>query len=202
MDLDMNELDQSQRYKVLTALVIPRPIAWVSSENPDGSCNVAPYSFFNVLGNRPPVIGFGPGSRPEGGAKDTQVNLERSGEFVVNLVDRDVAAAMHQSAVAYPAGVSESEVLGLETAPGHYVAAPRIICSKVQLECKHHSTLEVLDNRIVLGLIVGIHVDDGILDPETLRINAGTFQAVGRLHGPGWYSEVNDPFDLGRLPKP
>src|SRR5690606_16045685 len=114
MELDLTALSPSVRYKVLTALVIPRPIAWVTSLDEAGRVNAAPFSFFNVLGNKPPLIAFAPGDRPDGAPKDTARNIKVSGEFVVNLVDRQCAELMHRTAAPFLPEVSEVEALGLE----------------------------------------------------------------------------------------
>lgn len=202
MDFELSSLSPNVRYKILTALVVPRPIAWVTSLDPEGRVNAAPFSFFNVLGNRPPLVAFAPGDRPDGRPKDTAANVRSSGEFVVNLVDREAAEIMHKTAAPFPPDVSEVEALGLETLPSTVVRAPRLALSKVQLECKHWGTLEVGANRVVLGLVEHVHVRDGILDPQTFRVEPGAFEGVGRLQGPGWYCTSADRFDLGRFPAP
>lgn len=202
MDVDLSSLGADVRYKILTALVVPRPIAWVTSLDAEGRVNAAPFSFFNVLGNRPPLVAFGPGDRPDGRPKDTAANVRTSGEFVVNLVDREVAEIMHKTAAPFPPDVSEVTVLGLETLPSKLLRTPRLAVSKVQLECKHWGTLEIGANRVVFGLVEYLHVQDGILDPQTFRVEPGAFEGVGRLQGPGWYCTSKDRFSLGRYPPP
>lgn len=201
MDFDMEKLGQSQRYKLLTALVIPRPIAWVSSLNVDGRVNLAPYSFFNVMGNQPPLVAFGPGFRPDGSAKDTPTNIARSGEFVINMVDRDLAGVMHQSAAPLAAGESEADLLGLKMTPSHSMNTPGVRDAKVRLECAHHQTLTIINNQVVFGIVRHMYVAEGVLDPDTLRVEPQAFLAVGRLQGPGWYSTSADQFDLGSFPR-
>ncbi len=200
MDIDLDSLEQSARYKLLTALVIPRPIAWITSLDPEGRVNAAPYSFFNVLGNRPPVVAFGPGPRPSGGPKDSQRNIEQQGDFVVNLVDPDCVELMHLTAAPFPPETSEVEALGLALSPSITVRTPRLAVSKVHLECTYHDTIQVLDNQIVLGLVKLLHAREGIIDETTLRIDPAKFQAVGRLQGPGVYATTADRIDLGRFP--
>lgn len=196
----MQSLTQGSRYKLLTALVIPRPIAWITTLNEDGTVNAAPYSFFNVLGNRPPIIAFGPGEKVDGSLKDTPRNIASRGNFVVNLVHERVADAMHRSAAPFPAGISEVEALGLQVDPSVSVETPRISACKVSLECEHHSTIEIGENRVVFGLVRYMHVRDGLLDPETFLLKPGAFDGVGRLQGPGWYCSSKDRFDLGPFP--
>jgi flavin reductase (DIM6/NTAB) family NADH-FMN oxidoreductase RutF len=202
MDIDLPNLSADRRYKLLTALVIPRPIAWITSTNAGGLVNLAPYSFFNVLGNRPPVVAFGPSDRGPGVPKDTPRNIEETGEFVINLVHPECAELMHRSAAPFAADVSEVDALGLELTPSSTVKAPRLTVAKVALECSHHSTVEVGDNRIVLGLVQHLFVEDGIIDPETMRMNQKSFVAVGRMQGPGIYCTTEQILDLGPMPTP
>jgi flavin reductase (DIM6/NTAB) family NADH-FMN oxidoreductase RutF len=201
MDIDMQSLTQGARYKLLTALVIPRPIAWVTSLNSNGTVNAAPYSFFNVLGNRPPIVAFGPGEKSDGSSKDTPRNIALQKTFVVNLVHERIADAMHRSAAPFPEGVSEVDALGLSTEPSVSIETPRIAECKVCLECEHHSTIEVGENRVVFGVVRYLHVRDGLLDPQTFMLKPGAFEGVGRLQGPGWYCSSKDRFDLGPFPK-
>ncbi len=200
MDIDLTTLKQSARYKLLTSLVVPRPIAWITTLNEDCSVNAAPYSFFNVLGNRPPLIAFGPGDKPDGTPKDTPDNIARTGHFVVNLVHDRVADAMHRSAAPFPKGQSETTALKLELKPSTTISTPRIAACKVHLECEHHSTMKIEENRVVFGIVRHLHVRDGLVDAETLHIRPGAFEGVGRLQGPGWYCTTKDSFDLGPFP--
>jgi flavin reductase (DIM6/NTAB) family NADH-FMN oxidoreductase RutF len=202
MDIDLPHLSADRRYKLLTALVIPRPIAWITSVSAEGVVNLAPYSFFNVLGNRPPVIAFGPGERSPGMLKDTHRNIEATGEFVVNLVHPEAAEVMHKSAAAFPASVSEALALGLELTPSATIATPRLALARVALECRHHETVRIIDNHIVLGLVQHLYVEDGIVDPETLRMDQKSFVAVGRMQGPGTYCTTESVLDLGPVPTP
>lgn len=202
MDLDLGTLSQNVRYKILTALVVPRPIAWVTSLDDQGRVNAAPFSFFNVMGNQPPLVAFAPGDRPDGTPKDTAANVKISGEFVVNLVDREAAELMHMTAAAFPPDVSEVEALGLEVLPSKTVRTPRLAASKIHLECQHWGTLEIGRNRVVLGLVQFMHVPDGLLDPQSYHVEPGAFEGVGRLQGPGWYCTSSDRFSLGRYPSP
>lgn len=202
MDIDLPQLSADRRYKLLTALVIPRPIGWITSRSATGLVNLAPYSFFNVLGNRPPVVAFGPGDRAPGVPKDTAQNVEHSREFVVNLVHPEAAEVMHRSAAAFPPDVSEVEALGLELTPSVKLQTPRLKLAKVALECRLHDVVRVGDNRIVLGLIEQLYVEDGIVDAETLRLDQGKFTAVGRMQGPGVYCTTDNMLNLGPMPTP
>ena len=197
----MDELSQGARYKLLTALVVPRPIAWVSTVNEDGKVNLAPYSFFNVLGNRPPLVALGPGFRADGTNKDTPENIARTGEFVVNMVDRPLAPLMHATAAAYARGTSEAEALGIVMEAGRTVAVPGVQASKVRLECRHERSLQIGENQVVFGIVEHMTVADGLLDPTNLHVAPNAFAAIGRLQGPGFYATTDDRFDLGPFPK-
>jgi len=201
MEIDLKNLGQSIRYKLLTALVVPRPIAWVSSLGVHGQVNIAPYSFFNVLGNQPPLVALGPGYKMDGSNKDTPANIERTGEFVINMVDRALAEPMHQSSAALTSEESEAEALGLVLVASQTKRTPGVKESKVRLECRHEQTLKIGGNQVVLGIIEHMHVADGLLDPETYHLQPDQFLAVGRLQGPGRYCTTTEQFDLGGFPK-
>jgi flavin reductase (DIM6/NTAB) family NADH-FMN oxidoreductase RutF len=202
MEFDLTALDGAARYKLLTSLVIPRPIGWITSLNDDGSVNLAPYSFFNVLGNDPPIVAFGPSRRGDGSRKDTQRNVETQKEFVVNLVTPEAAEVMHASAAAYAAGESEVTALGLETVPAVRIRTPRLLVSPVHLECRYLETSRVLNNDVVFGQILGISAPSDLIDPVSYHIRPDVLEAVGRLQGPGRYATTRDQFDLGKFPPP
>ena len=196
MELDLAGRDNSIAYKVLTALVTPRPIAWISTLNEDGSVNLAPFSFFNVFGSAPPLVIFGVGNKSPGVPKDTVRNIEREKEFVVNLVDEHVAEAMNQSAAVLPYGESELSRSGCTTAASVEIRTPRIAESPVSLECRLHDIQKIKGNRILLGLGGKLHVRDGILDPVTKYLNPEAFPVIGRMQGPDGYVRCRDRFDM------
>src|SRR5580692_3648208 len=135
MELDLDGKYADHAYGILASLVTPRPIAWVTSLGPDGVVNAAPFSFFNLLGANPPILGFCPGDRDNGTPKDTARNIRSSLEFVVNLVDEHLAEAMNRTAASLPYGVSELMSAGLTTAPSSVVKPPRIAEAPASLEC-------------------------------------------------------------------
>ncbi|MDE0827278.1 MAG: flavin reductase family protein [Akkermansiaceae bacterium] len=204
MEIDFNTLRPGERYKVLASLVTPRPIAWVTTVDGTGRVNAAPFSFFNVFGSNPPIVAFAPGNKSDAARgvpavpKDTARNIRETKEFVVNLVDETVGEAMVQTAAELEHGVSEIEAAGLHTAPSTLVGAPRILESPVAFECREWSTLEVGSNRLVIGTVHHVHVRDGILDPETLRLNPGQFAPLGRMASPDWYCKTGDQFEMPR----
>lgn len=202
MHFDLREVSQPHRYKLLTALVVPRPIGWISSLDENGRVNLAPYSFFNVLGNSPPIVAFGPSTRPDGNPKDTPRNVEATGSFVVNIVTPDAAPSMHASSAAFPPDESEVEALGLALLPSLHIPAPRLAISPVHLECQYVQTVNIGKNRVVFGEILCIHAPDGWIDPTTFRLLGDQLVAVGRLEGPGHYATTRDRINLGPMPSP
>jgi flavin reductase (DIM6/NTAB) family NADH-FMN oxidoreductase RutF len=198
MELDLVGEHADRAYPLLASLVTPRPIAWVTTLGPDGAVNAAPFSFFNVLGAEPPIVGICPGDRDDGTPKDTARNIRLSHEFVVNLVDEDLAEAMNKTAASLPYGVSEIEHAGLHTAPSSLVKPPRIAEAPASLECQEWGTLQIGDNRLIIGLVKRLHVRDELIDPETFRIRSERFHVIGRMASPHWYTRTRDRFEMIR----
>ncbi|MGC3990023.1 MAG: flavin reductase family protein [Chthoniobacteraceae bacterium] len=198
MELDLEHQHADRAYPVLASLVVPRPIAWVTTLNEDGSVNAAPFSFFNVFGANPPVVGFAPGDRESGEPKDTPRNIRRTHEFVVNLVDESVAQAMNQTAATLPYGTSEITQAGLSLAASTSIKTPRIAEAPASLECREWGTLQIGGNRLVVGLVTRVHLRDELLDPETLRIHTERYFPIGRMASPHWYCHTGDRFEMVR----
>jgi flavin reductase (DIM6/NTAB) family NADH-FMN oxidoreductase RutF len=199
MRFDCAELSAPERYKLLGGLIVPRPIALVTTQSAEGRINAAPFSFFNVFAEEPPLVVLGFGISAKGGAKDTTVNIRDTGAFVVNLVDEPIAEAMNLCAIDFPPEVDEIAVAGLELAPSVKVAPPRIVQAPVNLECRRYVTLQPARERyLVLGEVVMVHVRDGLVDPATLRIDRDAYAPIGRLLG-GGYVRTRDRFEMPRL---
>ncbi len=180
--LDLDALAPRDRYKLLTAVVIPRPVAWVTTVDREGRVNAAPYSFFNVFGQDPAVIVLGLEHREDGSAKDTERNIDATGEFVVNIATPDLLGPMVASAAAYAPGESEPEALGLALAPSVRVAPPRLADAPVAIECLRMMALSLSSERcILLGRAVGLTTRAGLVDPGTLRVDWGGEYPVARL---------------------
>lgn len=188
----------ARAYKLLAGVVTPRPIAWVTTQDEAGRVNAAPFSFFNLLGTDPPMLGFAPGDRGPGIPKDTARNIRRTREFVVNLVDEACAEAMNLTASEVPPEVSEIELAGLGTVPSRTVAPPRIAEAPVALECTEWATLEMGGNRLVVGVIHHLFVREGILDPQTLLVNPEAFFPIGRMEVSAGYCRTRDRFQMPR----
>ncbi|MGY8687248.1 MAG: flavin reductase family protein [Verrucomicrobiales bacterium] len=198
MEFDFEGKDLPQAYKLLAGLVTPRPIAWVTTIDEEGRVNAAPFSFFNVFGADPPIVAFAPGNRAPGIPKDTARNLRRNGQFVVNLANETLADAMVACAASRPHGENELDHVNLTTAPSTSINTPRIAEAPVSLECTEWSTLEIGRNRLVIGVVKRVHVQEGILDPQTLHVNLEAYRPIGRMHGPDGYTRTRDVFTIER----
>lgn len=199
MQFDFGKLGAQERYKLLGGVVVPRPIALVTTVSPDGVHNAAPFSFFNCMSYEPPVVVLGLDDRKTGGPKDTVHNIRAGGEFVVNLVDEPLAEAMNVCAVDFPPEVDELGEAGLSAVPSAAVRPPRIAESPVSLECREKFTIEMGASRhIILGEVVYLHVRDELIEPDTLRMRVERLRMVGRLFG-SWYARMSDTFELPRM---
>jgi flavin reductase (DIM6/NTAB) family NADH-FMN oxidoreductase RutF len=180
------------------ALVAPRPIGWISTLSADGAVNLAPYSFFNAIGEGPPMLAFS-----SSGAKDSATFAAQGVEFVWNLVTWDLREAMNETSAPLPRGESEFTRAGLEMAPSRLVGPPRVAAARCAMECRVVHTVELSDVNgrpanqfLVVGQVVGVHLDesairDGVVDTAALA-------PVARLGGPADYTVVRDTFRMIR----
>jgi flavin reductase (DIM6/NTAB) family NADH-FMN oxidoreductase RutF len=188
LELDLAALGERERYFLLTSVVVPRPIAWVSTLDADGARNLAPYSYFNACSATPPIVHFTSTT-----SRDSIANVRATGEFVVNIVSEDLAEAMRVSSAALHSGEDEFEVAGLQVAPSRTVSPPRVAGAKVALECRLRRLLEMGEGTMAFGDVLHVHVErsvwrDGRVDPTLLR-------PVGRLSAP-YFTTVSDVYSL------
>lgn len=176
-------LDNEEAYKLLVGAVVPRPVAWVASLNPEGKVNLAPFSCFTFVSNDPPLLAISVGRR-KGGQKDTPRNIESAKEFVVHIAHESQVVEVHESSVEHPPEVSEAELLGLETVPSRHVKVPRLAAAPVAMECRHVQTLDFgrLRTQLVIGEVLCFHVAEDLWTGK--RIDAERFRPVTRLGGP------------------
>lgn len=198
MEFDFSSLPPRERYAILTSVVVPRPIAFVTTVDEAGVPNAAPYSFFNAMGSDPPIVALGIGDRSPGVPKDTAANILATNEFVVNVVVEAIAEQMNLAATDFPKGMDELAAVGLTAVASKAVKPPRIAESPVSLECRHVQTLTIGRNRVVIGEVLHVHIADELLD-ERRRVKPGALPAVGRLQSPGWYCNTRDQFEIDRL---
>ena len=170
------------KHTVYNALVVPRPIGWISSVSADGVINLAPFSFFNSLSGEPPCVMYCPNGYKTGTdeLKDSLTNVEATGEFVFNMCTYDLRDQMNATSAHLPASIDEMAEAGLEAAPSVKVKPPRVKASPVALECTYLQTVHLpghsggVPNHMVIGQVVGIHIDeavitDGMVDMKKLR---------------------------------
>ncbi|TYQ27824.1 flavin reductase family protein [Pseudanabaena sp. UWO311] len=197
MHIDPNSTSPQDNYKLLTNLVVPRPIAWVTSQNSKGVINLAPFSFFNAIGSDPLYLIISIGNKDDGSMKDTAANIITSGEFVVNLVTEDLVSAMNISAANFPLDESELTAVGLHAASSKRIKVPRVEEAKASLECVLHSQQPLGIYTLIIGQVVMFHVDDALLG-DRLHING--FAPIGRMGSPAYYCRTSDRFEVPRIP--
>lgn len=197
---DFAGLSAADRYKLVTGVVVPRPIAWVSTLGADGHVNLAPYSFFGLMGSDPAVVAFGPGDRADGTPKDTALNIGSGGEFTVNLVSAELAPTMNATATDFPHGIGEPGALGVALAPGVRVRVPRVAASPAALECREVQTVLIGRTRVILGEVLGLHLLEGaLLDEARMYLDTAALDLVGRMGGRGTYTRTRDTFTINRV---
>lgn len=195
-NFDFTELAPNERYKMLCAAVIPRPVAWITSLDADGIVNAAPFSFFNVFAEDPPIIIVGLNRRPTGDRKDTLNNIDTAGEFAVNLADSALVEKLVACASEFPPGISEPSVLGLPLAPGSAIKTPHLADAPVSLECRVFDRRDFGNERhLVFGEVVGLNAREGLFDPETKRMTVPHYDPVARLYATS-YAKLGPAYDI------
>ena len=185
MHVDPKSLTADETYKLLTGVVVPRPIAWVTTLSAGGGINLAPFSTFTFVSPKPPMLAFSVGQR--GGIyKDTARNALLHEEYVVHIADRPLIGAVHESAVEHPPEISEVDLLGLATAPSLHVKPPRITAAPIAMECRLRQCLEFGEtrSRLIVGEVVAFHFRDGLM--QSGRIDTKVLDPVARLAGPNY----------------
>jgi flavin reductase (DIM6/NTAB) family NADH-FMN oxidoreductase RutF len=187
VEIDPSNLDDRHLYFLLSGLVVPRPIAWVSTLGQDGTPNLAPHSYYNAVSSAPPIVMFSsthaPRREPDG-IKDTLRNIRGTGEFVVNVVDAELLAPMNATAADCPPGVDEFRVAAVEHAPSRKVSPPRVASAKAAMECRLRQLMEMGDATIIFGDVVHFHIDASICVDG--RVDIERLMPVGRLSGSGY----------------
>lgn len=200
MQFDPNELEHTAVYKLLTGTIIPRPIGWISSVSENGINNLAPFSYFNAVGDDPPHVMFSTG-RGNDSNKDTLNNVLATKQFVVNMVTEELVEQMNTTAQAVHSDIDEFELAGVTSIPSQKVKPMRVRESPITLECElvHHYFLE--DHRhggacVVIGRIVMMHFDDNVL-LDNYKINLENYKPVSRLAGSN-YAKIGELFSVKR----
>ncbi|MEE6264020.1 flavin reductase family protein [Plantactinospora sonchi] len=190
MEIECARLDAGERYRLLTGIVVPRPIAWVTSRSPEGVLNLAPFSQFTIVSYTPLMIGISIGSRA-GVPKDTRRNIERTGQFVVNVPTFAMLDLVHRSSADYGPEQSEADLLGVGLVSSVAIEVPGVAGVPVRMECRWSSTTPfgTGGSAFVVGEIVHVHVDDDALDG--LKVDTRVIDPLMRLGGPS-YARITD----------
>ncbi len=201
MEINPTTISYQSVYKIMTGSILPRPIGWISSIDSNGHPNLAPFSFFNAVCSNPPTVLFCSSIRgSDGKTKDTLNNVRATNEFVVNIVTEELLQAMNASSIEAPPDFDEFNYAGLTLSPSVRIKPPRIKESPIHYECKVKQIIEISDQpggaSIVIGSIVHIHVDDGIMFGND-KINLTALKPIGRLMGSG-YCRVTDIIEIER----
>lgn len=204
MLFDFSVLSARDRYKLLVNLVVPRPIAWVTTLSADGKANAAPFSFFNCFGDDPPTLAIGVRGKQPGALNDTGENIRATGEFVVNLVAEDCLERMNVTAVEFPHDVDELEQAGLTTQPSRFIKPPRIAESPAAFECERLISVDLGPTQsVIFGRVLAAHIrDDVVIDPARCYVDTVRMDLVGRAYGTSHYARMGDIIHMPRLPNP
>jgi flavin reductase (DIM6/NTAB) family NADH-FMN oxidoreductase RutF len=201
MDFDPASVSPSDFYRVLIHLITPRPIAWISTVSPAGVVNLAPFSFFNGVAAMPPTVVFSAVNHRDGRKKDTVVNVEANGEFVVNMASFDLRDAVNATAQDLPYDQSELDRAGLTAVSSARVRPPRVAQARAHLECVLHQIVTVGDGPLAANLVIGrvvlAHVADSALDGNG-RVDPRALDTIGRMGGDD-YARTTDLFSLPRV---
>ena len=196
MSIDFTQITAYQRYKLMASLIVPRPIALVTTLGPDGVLNAAPFSMFNMVGEDPPLVMISVNRfSQQGRLKDTAANILARREFVVHLPDEAIAEQMHACGESHPPEVSEAELVGFTAAPSESIAVPRIAEAPVAFECVLHEHLENDSRYVFFGRVTRLHAREGLIDTERWRVRLQDYHPVARF-GASFYVRTRDRFSI------
>lgn len=190
MRIDPSELGAERIYRLMTGIVVPRPIAWVTSLSVKGVLNLAPFSAFTFVSQKPPMLAISVG-RKAGIYKDTAHNILATGEYVIHIADTPLLAALHESSIEHPPDISEVEQLGLETLPSERIKVPRLAAPPVAMECQFRQCLEFGEarSRLIVGEVMMFHIRDGLVNDGKIETQA--LDPIARIAGPR-YARLGD----------
>jgi flavin reductase (DIM6/NTAB) family NADH-FMN oxidoreductase RutF len=194
-EVDFSHITAYQRYKLMASLIVPRPIALVTSVSPKGLVNAAPFSMFNMVGEDPPIVMLSINRTQDGHLKDTAANILANGEFVVHMTDEPMAAQMHHCGEAFASDINELEQVGLTARPSHCVAPPRIVEAPVAFECVLHEKLETPSRYVFIGRVCWLSAREGLVNTDTWRVNLREYHPVARF-GASFYITSRDRFSI------
>jgi flavin reductase (DIM6/NTAB) family NADH-FMN oxidoreductase RutF len=198
-EVDFEQISSYQRYKLMASLIVPRPIALVTTLGANGVVNAAPFSMFNMIGEDPPILMISINRLQDGRLKDTAANILHNGQFVVHMSDEPMAQKMHDCGESLPSDVSELSAVGLTPVPSHTVAPPRIQEAPIAFECVLHEKLETPSRYVFIGRIQWLAAREGLIDTEAWRVNLRDYKPVARF-GASFYTRTEDRFSLSDKP--
>lgn len=183
MQIDPGDLGAERIYRLMTGIVVPRPIAWVTSLSRKGVLNLAPFSAFTFVSQKPPMLAISVG-RKRGTYKDTAQNILNNEEYVVHIADSSLMNAVHESSTEHPPDVSEVDELGLATLPGERIKVPRLAAAPIAMECRFRQCLEFGEtrSRLIVGEVLVFHIRDGLLNNGKIETEA--LDPIARIAGP------------------
>jgi flavin reductase (DIM6/NTAB) family NADH-FMN oxidoreductase RutF len=199
-EVDFRALPEYPRYKLMASLIVPRPIALVTTLGENGVVNAAPFSMFNMVGEEPPLVMISLNRLKDGRLKDTATNILRSREFVVHIADEPIGQQMHDCGKALPPDISEVDTVGFTTVPSRTVKPPRIAQAPVSFECVLHETMETESRYVFFGRVQWLAAREGLIDTELWRVNLRDYHPVARF-GASFYIRCAERFamaDAGR----
>ena len=195
MEVEFATLSEYQRYKLMASLIVPRPIALVTTQSAEGVVNAAPFSMFNMLGEDPPILMISINKLQDELLKDTSANILANGDFVVHIADEPMAEQMHRCGDRLPATHSELDAVGFTSAPSCAVRPPRIEQAPVAFECRLSEKLETASRHIFIGEVLWLHAREDLIDLERYRVKLQNYFPVARF-GASFYIRTRDRFSM------
>jgi flavin reductase (DIM6/NTAB) family NADH-FMN oxidoreductase RutF len=194
-EVNFDAITTYQRYKLMASLIVPRPIALVTTLGANGVVNAAPFSMFNMIGEDPPILMISINRLTDGRLKDTAANILHNGEFVVHMSDEPMADKMHACGAQFASDVSELAAVGFTPVPSVTVKPPRIQEAPVAFECVLHEKLETPSRYVFIGRILWLAARDGLIDTDAWRVNLRDYKPVARF-GASFYTRTEDRFSI------
>ncbi len=197
MDFNLASIEAADRYKLLNSVIIPRPIAWITSVDEAGVVNAAPFSWFNLMGVNPPIVTVGPQYRHnfKEGLKDTPRNIRSGGAFVINIANEELAEKMDRTSDFYPAGISEADDQNLGLAPSAMIGVPRIAAAPASIECRERTTMLIGNTWVIIADVLHLWIKDELIDPKRFHVDMDLMEVIGR-GGAGRYIRTTDFFGI------
>ena len=197
-EVNFDDITSYERYKLMASLIVPRPIALVTTLGANGVVNAAPFSMFNMIGEDPPILMISINRLQDGQLKDTAANILHNGEFVVHMSDEAIAQKMHACGNNFPSNVSELAAVGFTPVPSRTVKPPRIAEAPIAFECVLHEKLETPSRYVFIGRIKWLAARDGLIDTQAWRVNLKDYRPVARF-GASFYTRTDDRFAIADI---